>query len=119
MTLFGIRHKPSGRLMPAVRGRGYSALKFHLNGFEEEFARHKLRKEPRLFVQKIAAQRALAAWLKGEWVQHTTGGSSIMGDDYDVYTAPPDKPPADRKAEDFEIAEFQLKETHGKETITQ
>ncbi len=95
--------------MPAVRGRGSSALNFHRDGFEQEFARHKLRKEPRLFVQKIAAQRALAAWLKGEWktVESRTG---MFGDDYVVWTEPPSKPPEDRMAADMEIVTFQLRE---------
>ena len=110
MILYAIRHKPSGRLMPAVKGRGSTALNFHRDGFEQEFTRHKLRKEPRLIVQRIAAQRALAAWLKGEWVQHTTGGTSYFEDDYDVYSAPPDKPPVDRKAEEMEIVPFLLSE---------
>lgn len=107
MKLWAIRHKPSGRLMPVVRGRGSTALNFHIDGFEMDFARHKIRKEPRLFINRIGAQRALSAWLKGEWVQETSR-SGMYGDEVDVYTVPPDKPPADRRAEEMELVCFNL-----------
>jgi hypothetical protein len=109
MKLFGIRHKPSQRMMPAIRGRGSTGLNFHLDDFEKEFAKHKLRKEPRLFASRTAVNLALRAWLKGEWKEE----SSVSGLDgeYDVYTVPPAKPPADRKAEEMEIVEFDLVET--------
>lgn len=109
MIVFAIRHKPSGRLMPAVKGRGSSSLNFHRDGFEQEFARHKLRKEPRIFCLRIGAQRALAAWLKGEWVQRESR-SGLYGEEYDVYTEPPNEPPEDRKAGEMEIVKFRLSE---------
>lgn len=109
MKLFAIRHKPSGRLMPSIRGRGFTALNFHQDGFESEFARHKLRKEPRFFISEICAKRALGAWLKGEWKQQTSR-SGIYGDEVDVYTVLPDNAPADRKPEDMEVVPFRLTE---------
>lgn len=108
MTLWAIRHKPTGRIMPAVKGRGATGLNFHIDGFEKDFPRHKLRKEPRLFIDKLSAGRALRAWLQGEWTRHITGGASQYGDDYDEYSAPPLQPPADRKAEDFELICYRL-----------
>ena len=110
MRVFAIRHKPSGALMPQIRGRGYTAI--DASDWEkcETFARHKKTGVPRIFPSRIHAGRALFAWLQGEWTQQGTGGSSMYGDDYDVYTAPPSTPPEDRKKDDMEIIELKLTE---------
>lgn len=107
MIVFAIRHKPSGRLMPAVKGRGSTSLNFHRDGFETDFARHKLRKEPRIFALRIGAQRALAAWLKGEWIQETSR-SGLYGEEYDVYTVPPTHAPEDRKSSEMEVVKLKI-----------
>jgi hypothetical protein len=108
MKLFAIRHKPSGTLMPALRrGRGYTSLNFHANGYADAFTKGSVLSIPRLFPSRIAAQRALAGWLKGEWEREYErddyGGGEIV-----VGAGPPPTPPADRKPEDMEIAMFRL-----------
>jgi hypothetical protein len=101
MILFGIRHKPSGRFMPHLRyGRGFTAL--DLGQFNHGM--------PRLLKTRIGAQRALSAWLKGAWENHTSGGTGMFGDDYDQWAEPPKTAPPDRKPDEMEVVEFRLTE---------
>jgi len=115
MKLFGIRHKPSGRLMPQLKGRGFTGLNFHADGFEKEFAKNKLRVEPRLFAREIGARRALAAWLKGEWKPEYSAGDYYSDSELEGHF-PPSLPPADRIATDMEIVEFRLTEQRNRQS---
>lgn len=103
MKVFAIRHKPTGLLMPHLRGgRGYTVV-----GLDQFTNGNRL---PRLLETRIGAQRALTAWLKGAWEQHTDYGE--YGPE-GSYSEPPATPPEDRKAEQMEIVEFRLTERKG------
>ena len=103
IELWAIRIKPSGAFMPHIRlGRGYTALN------PEDFTREdrNVGEHPRLFKSKTGAQRALRAWLKGEWRKEYTIGE--YGEQEGSYGDPPSTPPVDRRPEDIEIVRMRL-----------
>ena len=96
MTLFAIKHKPSGNYLPhRPRKRGYT----HDDPTPGM---------PRLFTKKAAAASALRCWLQGEWSDRGTVDSYTGEWDYDGPY--PTKPRPDRKTEDMEIVEMELTE---------
>jgi len=103
LILFGIRHKSSKLLMPLKRhGKGHTHIEV------EDFKLYN-KQPPRLFRTEIGARRALAAWLKGPWVNHEIKGG-LFEDKYEQYAEPPDKPPENRSAREMEVVKIQLKE---------
>lgn len=67
-------------------------------------------KYPRFHKSKRGAQNALIAWLQGHWIQKTTGGYTWFGEpDFETATFVNEEVP-DRKRENMEIVEFELKE---------
>lgn len=62
LTLYAIRHDPSGYFLPARKnGRGYS----------HDEPRNPIEVLPRFFFKEIEAKRALTAWLQGEFFMRT------------------------------------------------
>ena len=107
---WGIRHKPTGKWMPVRMfksggGRGWS----HWTPDDARQGYDGFDKNPRLFFKKVAAQRALNAWLAGAWEARMTGGGDIF-DPPEPGSPAPYKPQVERKSEDMEIVEFSLRE---------
>lgn len=94
--VYAIRHKPTGRYLPARAGKGYS------NDEPTAVSR------PRLFWSRQSAKLALTAWLKGRWVR--CGGYRNGPDDEGCEEDVKVVPVATRKAEEMEIVAFLLQE---------
>lgn len=72
LTLYAIRHDPSGYFLPARKnGRGYS---------HDEPQSH-AEVMPRLFFKEIEARRALTAWLQGIFSVRAGGPDQYGGDE--------------------------------------
>lgn len=95
MSMFAIRHKPTGAFMPTFgsrKGRG---------GFTHD--EPSTTATPRLFQRRQYAQAALAHWLKGRLTVRSYQDYSGEYDEDWSY-----EPIADRKAEDMEIVEVRI-----------
>jgi hypothetical protein len=103
--LYAIRHKETGSFMPDVRGH------------QSEWDPPKVGDLiivgyiPRLFPTYRSAANSLAAWLQGVWGRDT--GTETDGWEHPVYTYLTEpmvmKAKPDRRREDMEIVEFELK----------
>lgn len=96
ITVYVVRHKPSGGLLPAPRGRmgrgGSHTEPVHFNGSKETF--------PRFFPTAKNAKNCLAAWLHGKVVayRYSSGPHDYDYDeDIDVIPQP------NRRKEDMEV----------------
>ena len=101
-TMWAIRHKPTGFMLPNPKGH---------SGRGGSFVDPKDPKEihPRLFITQLAAKRALIAWLRGKH----EGAYDFEYSDYDnksyqVCVGYVVVPVPSRKAEDMEIVEIVL-----------
>lgn len=95
-TLYAIRHNPSGGFLPMrwKSSRGYS------------FDNPTTKEVPRLFKSKRSAERALTAWLMGEWKREWVSDNDWeVNDGY--YAGVPDKVES-RKREDMEVVPVTL-----------
>lgn len=110
-TVYVIRHKPTGDYMPCrmfrSRNGGWS---FWWPGQPGEgwFGCDGFDKNPRIFFEKIGAQRAVTAWLQGVHRRVISNsfdweGTPDNSDDHII-----DAPPFERKREDLEILELTL-----------
>lgn len=86
-----IKHKPSGGLLPAVRGYGFTR------------AKPSLEEAPRLFTKIGPAKQALSYWLEGEMYE------GIESEDETGFTTTIQciKRP-ERRAQDMEIVEIEV-----------
>ena len=100
VSLFAIRHKPTGDFLPRPlgrEGRGGS----HLEPVEPIGTKET---RPRFFETERAAKIFLTGWIKGK-VVHSAGYDSFNGEYYeDTETIPVPS----RKAEDMEIVEYRV-----------
>lgn len=88
LRFLAIRHKPSGGLLPSVRGYGFTRVE----PTKEE--------PPRLFVRPSSATQALDYWLAGEHEQ--------VSDDLEDSVRLHVTPRPDRQASQMEIVEIEL-----------
>lgn len=86
-----IRHRPSGGLLPNVRGYGFTKTEPSLTD------------APRLFASKGPAQQALNYWLQGEFTEKSDYDSDF-GSQINLHCR---KRP-DRRAEHMEIVEVEI-----------
>lgn len=95
MKLYAIKHLPSGGFLPAkIKCRG--------NSFTEPTKDE----PPRLYTDMRSARCALSAWLRGEWIPHT---SQHYEDPYsETYYAP--QKVESRKKEEMAVVEVFIKE---------
>lgn len=104
MTYFVIRHKASGKFMPQLSGKGYTAwTPVHPNK-DEEWPQALV---PRLFHTKAAATAAASHWYRG---------IAYSGTEYNEFTGDYNKsgeviysPQSHRKQGDLEVLEVELK----------
>lgn len=99
-TFFAIRKRGTDLWMLRRRsGRGYTNDAPQTIGMKDA---------PRLFVSRRGAILAISAWAEGVWARSAGRGGDMFGeDDYDdvKVTARPE-----RRKEDLEIVEFELRE---------
>lgn len=105
LTVYAIRHKPSGEFMPARMSRcGFGGWSW----WREPNQGEPYDKTPRIFPTKTGARNALSAWLAGRWVQviEKTGNweEPEESDNYCV----PEKTENARNRDDMEIVSFSL-----------
>lgn len=106
--LFAIKHKPTGFYLPEPLGRmgrgGSHTEPVDCSGDNEN---------PRLFVTKLGASRALSAWLQGKFNAERTWESDGegFGGGYYVDDLPSVTPQPHRKKEEMEVVEFHLTTT--------
>lgn len=86
-----IRHRPSGGLLPNVRGYGFTRTDPSTT------------EPPRLFVRMASAKQALNYWLQGEHYE-TTDSDSDFGTSITLNC----RRRPDRRAEDMEIVEIEI-----------
>lgn len=86
-----IRHRPSGGLLPNVRGYGFTKVDPSTT------------EPPRLFVKPAAAKQALNYWLQGEYSE-TVDNDSDWGESITLTC----RPRHDRKPADMEIVEVEI-----------
>jgi len=98
MKAFAVRHKLSKLFIPRLP-KGYRRGGTYLEPTNE--------REPRLFHNRKAAASFLGNWLRGTAKNHSER-SGEFGEDVSVY--PIYTKQANRKLEDMEIVEFDLKE---------
>lgn len=111
MKVWAIKHKPTGKWMPArmYKGGGWSYWNpghtpQYLSTEEVPFD-----PTPRLFATLPSVRNALTAWLQGEWDRSTKREGDWETGYYDVTAEPePSKPPVERKRGDMEIVELEL-----------
>lgn len=98
MKLFAIRHKPTGRYLPAHKpGEG---------GFSYDDPQPMTCKYgPRLFTTIRGAQNALTAWLRGKF-ERVREQCGEFGEDESIYVEP--KAVLGRKRDNMEIVAFDL-----------
>lgn len=96
MERFAIRRRGTNLYLPhRPGGRGYS---------NDEPVDADLPVGPRLFWNRLSAERALTAWLQGVWVKHTSSGT--QWEDYDERIKV--QPQPHRRREDMEIVRIVL-----------
>ena len=107
MKLFGIRHIPSGKFMPATMGNGMSRGWTNWDPTLESAEVY----TPRLFVHRASASKALSAWLTGVYVRSTgrTSGTPDSPPEYydDVEVFAPEVP---RVRAEMEVVAFEASE---------
>lgn len=86
----GIRHKPSGGMLPNVRGYGFTKTEPELD------------EPPRLFVRRSSAAQALNYWLEGEHIE------SNPDNDFSGEIKLRVIPKPHRRREDMEIVEIEI-----------
>lgn len=86
-----IRHRPSGGLLPNVRGYGFTRVEPSAT------------EPPRLFVRQSSAKQALNYWLEGEYSE-TLDSDSDFGESITLNC----KLRPDRKAAEMEIVEVEV-----------
>lgn len=98
MSLYAIRHKPTGRLLPI---KPYGSHKGGTHVTLED------KRAPRLFPTTVAAQNALRHWLRGRLtVTYLPPCGPDWADDGDYRLEV--EPVADRVADDMEIIEVDV-----------
>lgn len=97
-TYFVIRHKPTGRLLPA------RVLATHY-----EFDRPEGTQEPRLFRTERAAKNCATCWAQGGWVRELrTDSEGWEFPSYDYLAEPIPTAVEGRKREDLEVVPVTL-----------
>lgn len=86
----GIRHKPTGGMLPNVRGYGFTKTEPELD------------EPPRLFVRRSSAAQALNYWLDGEITE------AYVDNDFGGEVTLQVRPKPHRKREDMEIVEIEV-----------
>lgn len=97
ITLYAIKHKPSGGYLPIPRGR----LGRGGSHTEPMIPDGSIEKQPRLFPNEKNAKNCLAAWLHGKYVAYRGRDYGLDGADY--YEEIELKPQPHRIREDMEI----------------
>lgn len=112
MKVWSIKHKPTNTWMPSRMSRGSRGWSHWNPGYvHPEYGVEKYHDaNPRIFFTLQSARNALTAWLQGAWEQGTrqegdweTGYYTVDGDPV------PMKPPVERRREDMEIVELELR----------
>lgn len=96
-TYYVIRHKPTGRLLPA------RVLTTHYDFDTPEGVF-----EPRLFNTERAAKNCATCWAKGAWTQETRTEGAWDEPSYSYLAAPTPDPVPGRRREDLEVVEAKL-----------
>ena len=91
-TFLAIRHRPTGGLLPSVRGYGFTR------------AEPSLEEPPRLFIRASSATQALKYWLEGELYEGSIRDAEFGGDEISLRLV---KRP-DRRASEMEIVEVEV-----------
>ena len=110
MQAWAIRHKPTGRFMPARMsrsGRGGWSHWCPITPGAQGFEPH-----PRLMFTQRSAQNALSMWLQGEWRNVTSVPTGYFDDDGGDSELVPSEPLVPRVREDMEIVLFALVEVN-------
>lgn len=106
MKVYAIRHKGTGRFMPAQVHRTAGGWSYW-DPFAVVPNYSPACSAPRLFFTKRSAQNALTAWLQGEWQREVRHASSMFEDDsWDELV--PQAPIHSRYRVDMEIVEGDL-----------
>ena len=106
-TMWAIRHKPTGFMLPNPKGH---------NGRGGSFVDPQDPNEihPRLFISQLAAKRALIAWLRGKHEgDYDVEYSDYDGKSYRVCVGYVVVPVPSRKAEDMEVVEIEMRVSGG------
>ena len=102
-TMWAIRHKPTGFMLPNPKGHSGRGGSFVDPQDPKEI-------HPRLFITQLAAKRALIAWLRGKHKgNYETEYSEWDGEPYSVCIGYVVVAVPSRKAEDMEVVEIELK----------
>ncbi len=103
-NVFVVQHKATKLCMPIMDRGGYTWWEPLLHDHSKEL--------PRIFFSKVGAERAIAAWAKGEWKRHTGVDYSCgaFGEGFD-YTEQR-QPKIARAKSDLEVLPLQLVECH-------
>lgn len=102
-SMWAIRHKPTGFMLPNPKGR---------SGRGGSFVDPQDPKEthPRLFFTQLAAKRALIAWLRGKHEgNYEMEYDEWSGKGYQICIGYVVVPIPNRKAEEMEVIEIQLR----------
>lgn len=99
MKFFAIQSvKEPTKFLPGYEGRGHT----------HHEPTHWWIINPRLFMTRVGAARALSAWVKGRHVTSTGTDDDFFGNQYTVRTGVQVEPVPGRKREDFQIVEVTL-----------
>ena len=106
-TMWAIRHKPTGFMLPNPKGHSGRGGSFVDPQDPKEI-------HPRLFITQLAAKRALIAWLRGKH----EGAYDFEYSDYDnksyqVCVGYVVVPVPSRKAKDMEVVEIEMRVSRG------
>ena len=106
-SMWAIRHKPTGFMLPNPKGHSGRGGSFVDPQDPNEI-------HPRLFISQLAAKRALIAWLRGKH----EGAYDFEYSDYDnksyqVCVGYVVVPVPSRKAEDMEVVEIEMRVSGG------
>lgn len=106
MKVWIIRHKPTGKPMPARMFRTAASGWSFWNPYEKRPGYRPHDENPRIFFSEQAARNALAMWLQGEWKKQFSSVTYFEPSEYEGNA--PSVPELERKREDMEIVAGEL-----------
>ena len=108
LPVWAIRHKPTGKFMPARMFRTARAGWTYWDPLDKSPETRPYDPSPRLFFTRQAAANALSAWLQGKWKQEVQTEGSWDEAPYDYLAEPTPTAVATRSREDMELVEGTL-----------